>query len=318
MSHTRNSSPPPFHPNVSHPEFFSAAIPSGCLAPGILLRRHSIQMSHVRNPSLPTFHPDISHPESCPPTFNLPRISCIRNSVRPTKPPGMSRQCMCGGDDHLAWKRLVSSETCRGLRIDGGFWRSKPPSFFSFGVQSHGYFFVRRSEPQFTLVRHSELFLQFWCSEPLSLSSLTFGATVPSRLRCSDVVFDSLYLDRCLRSGWHLDIVMLLLLRVASLMCRTDSFVFGLPGSALEIHPARSALLDTWMPSCLSIWEVHLGHMCTIQLWIWTTSVRCATIDDLMTFVLRTCRAPDAHTGAYFLFWMRFTDLHGGYMCDDR
>ena len=47
----------------------------------------------------------------------------------------------------------------------------------------------------------------------------------------SDVVFDNLYLDRCLRSGWCLDIVMLLLLGVASLMCRSDSVVFGLPGS---------------------------------------------------------------------------------------
>ena len=129
----------------------------------------------------------------------------------------------------------------------------------------------------------------------------------------SDVVFDSLYLDRWLRSGWHLDIVMLLLLGVTSLMCRTDSVVFGLPGSWVwwwltwchliffdlsylwchtaaypisfgglwiltdlhdhhlldahrdvdmivtlrspEIHPASSALLDAWMPSCLSIWE---------------------------------------------------------------
>ena len=42
------------------------------------------------------------------------------------------------------------------------------------------------------------------------------------------------------------------------------------------------------------------------------------TIDDFMTFVLRTYRAPDAHTGAYFMFRVRFTDLHGGYMCDDR
>ncbi|RVW69186.1 hypothetical protein CK203_059579 [Vitis vinifera] len=32
----------------------------------------------------------------------------------------MSRQCMCGGDDHLAWKRPVSSEVCRGLRTIGG------------------------------------------------------------------------------------------------------------------------------------------------------------------------------------------------------
>ena len=47
----------------------------------------------------------------------------------------------------------------------------------------------------------------------------------------SDVVFSSLYLDRWLRSGWYLDIVMLLLLGVASLRCRSDSVVFGLPGS---------------------------------------------------------------------------------------
>ncbi|RVX12633.1 hypothetical protein CK203_011531 [Vitis vinifera] len=28
---------------------------------------------------------------------------------------------MCGGDDHLAWKRPVSSEACRGLRTAGGY-----------------------------------------------------------------------------------------------------------------------------------------------------------------------------------------------------
>ncbi|KAL6326066.1 hypothetical protein AAG906_000941 [Vitis piasezkii] len=27
---------------------------------------------------------------------------------------------MCGGDDHLAWKRPVSSEACRGLHTTGG------------------------------------------------------------------------------------------------------------------------------------------------------------------------------------------------------
>ncbi|RVW66026.1 hypothetical protein CK203_007420 [Vitis vinifera] len=32
----------------------------------------------------------------------------------------MSRQCMCGCDVHLAWKRPVSSEACRGLRTAGG------------------------------------------------------------------------------------------------------------------------------------------------------------------------------------------------------
>ena len=47
----------------------------------------------------------------------------------------------------------------------------------------------------------------------------------------SNVIFGSLYLDRWLRFGWYLDIVMLLLLGVASLMCRSDSVVFGLPGS---------------------------------------------------------------------------------------
>ena len=41
----------------------------------------------------------------------------------------------------------------------------------------------------------------------------------------------------------------------------------------------------------------HLGYMCTIQLWIRMTSVTCATIDDFMTFVLRTCRALDVILG---------------------
>ena len=90
MSHIRNSSPSPLHPDVSHPEFcpanvlpypdvshpefISAAIPPGCLTFGILprqcstlsgcltfeifLRRHSTRMSHTRN--------------STPPTFNIP------------------------------------------------------------------------------------------------------------------------------------------------------------------------------------------------------------------------------------------------------
>ena len=49
----------------------------------------------------------------------------------------------------------------------------------------------------------------------------------------SDVVFDSLCLDRCLRSGCHLDIVMLLLLGDAFLMVRFVSVVFGLLGSRI-------------------------------------------------------------------------------------
>ena len=111
VSHSRNSSPPPFHLGVSLPELLSAAIPSGCLTPritppfhqgvshsesfsadipprcltpGILLRRHSTQMSHTWNPPPPTFHPDASHPESYPPTFHLFRMSHIRNSIQLT------------------------------------------------------------------------------------------------------------------------------------------------------------------------------------------------------------------------------------------
>ena len=37
-------------------------------------------------------------------------------SLHHRKPLGMSRQYMCGGDDHLVWKRSVFSEACRGLR----------------------------------------------------------------------------------------------------------------------------------------------------------------------------------------------------------
>ena len=111
------------------------------------------------------------------------------------------------------------------------------------------------------------------------------------------------------------------------------------------------------MPSCLSIWEAHLGYMCMIQLWIRTTIVTCSmtddflsldfwpvvhpmpilghifrfgwdlrtfmevtcpTIDDFMSFVLLTCRASDAHTGAYFPFQMRFMGLRLCRMIDDR
>ena len=32
-----------------------------------------------------------------------------RESFHLRPPPGMSRKCMCGDDDHLAWKHPVSS-----------------------------------------------------------------------------------------------------------------------------------------------------------------------------------------------------------------
>ena len=48
---------------TTHPEFYSADIPPGCLTSKILFRRHSTQMSHIRNSSPPTFHPGNSHLE---------------------------------------------------------------------------------------------------------------------------------------------------------------------------------------------------------------------------------------------------------------
>ena len=110
------------------------------------------------------------------------------------------------------------------------------------------------------------------------------------------------------------------------------------------------------MPSCLSIWEVHFGYVCMIQLWIRTTivtcsmtddfmsldfcpvmhpmpilghifrfgwdlrtflEVTCAMMDDFMTFVLQTCRAPDAILG-HIPFRRIFMDLRRGHMFDDR
>ena len=97
----------------------------------------------------------------------------------------------------------------------------------------------------------------------------------------------------------------------------TKTWTWSLPYGAPEIHLARSAFLDTWMSSCLSIWEVHLGYMCMIQLWIRTTSVTCSMIDDFMSLDFW----PIVHLIPYwgiFPFRMRFTDLHGGHVLDDR
>ncbi|RVW64179.1 hypothetical protein CK203_046335 [Vitis vinifera] len=49
MYHIRNSAPPTFHPDVSHPKFFSADIPPGCLTSEILLRQHSTRIFHIRH-----------------------------------------------------------------------------------------------------------------------------------------------------------------------------------------------------------------------------------------------------------------------------
>ncbi|RVW71035.1 Gag-Pol polyprotein [Vitis vinifera] len=110
----------------------------------------------------------------------------------------------------------------------------------------------------------------------------------------------------------------------ASYLDRSDSVVFRLPGSfmdphglarpsltgcssrrghdrlpygASEIHPAGSALLDTWIPSCLSTWETFM-------------EVACAMMDDFMTFVLRTCRAPDVILGHISRFGCMLIPTH--------
>ena len=38
--------------------------------------------------------------------------------------PEMLRKCMYGVDDHFAWKRPISLETCRRLCTTGGYNRS--------------------------------------------------------------------------------------------------------------------------------------------------------------------------------------------------
>ena len=59
-------------------------------------------------------HPHIHY------TLSLFLSAESRESLHHRLPPGMSRKCMCGGDDHLAWKHPVTSKTCRRLRTTGG------------------------------------------------------------------------------------------------------------------------------------------------------------------------------------------------------
>ena len=128
MSHIRNSSPPPLHPDVSHPEFFSVAtlprcltsgilphqrstlsgcltsgiLPcqrstlSGCLTSEILLRRHSTRMSHTRN--------------SAPPTFNIPP-RYLTSGILPGQRSTFSGYLTSGilSDRHSTFSRYLTS-----------------------------------------------------------------------------------------------------------------------------------------------------------------------------------------------------------------
>ena len=80
-------------------------------------------------------------------------------------------------------------------------------------------------------------------------------------------------LGQVMRSGWHLDIVMLLLLGVASLMCRSNSVVFELPGS-----------------------------------WVWWWLIWCHLIFYLSYFWCHTGTYPISFGGLWIL-----TDLHDHY-----
>nr|CAN66472.1 hypothetical protein VITISV_023165 [Vitis vinifera] len=45
----------------------------------------------------------------------------LRHQLGMNQPPGNARKCMCGGDDHLAWKHCISLEVCKRLRTTKGY-----------------------------------------------------------------------------------------------------------------------------------------------------------------------------------------------------
>ena len=145
----------------------------------------------------------------------------------------------------------------------------------------------------------------------------------------SDVIFDSLYLDRCLRSGRYLDIIMLLLLGVASLMFRSDSVVFGLPGSCvwwwmIWCHLifwsiTHSTLYWGMFPSWMRFTDLdgvaRLSPLarCTPRRWSIRYFYNDPSMEPLQSHSARsflTCHTLDAILG-HISFRMRFTDLHG-------
>ena len=98
-----------FHSGISHPKFFSADIPPGYLTFGILLLRHSTWISHIRN--------------SVRPTFNLLRISHIRNPV-----------CRCSTFPGYLASGILSGRRSTFFSILRAFsWGSQDPIFNKFG-----------------------------------------------------------------------------------------------------------------------------------------------------------------------------------------
>ncbi|RVW37275.1 hypothetical protein CK203_088179 [Vitis vinifera] len=131
-----------------------------------------------------------------------------------------------------------------------------------------------------------------WVFEPSFLSFLSpyhlglrYVPCLKTTLRPwdQDVVFSSLYLDRIVSlmlidlvspdfltyhtSGatrghipFHLEVYgsSQICTIIITYWILTETWTWSLPYGAPEIHPASFAFLDTWMPSCLSIWEVIL------------------------------------------------------------
>ncbi|RVW85729.1 Transposon Tf2-12 polyprotein [Vitis vinifera] len=137
--------------------------------------------------------------------------------------------------------------------------------------------------------------VSFHFYHPITLAYVTSRVLRPPEAMGSDVVFSSLYLDSCVR------ITRIICTIIITYWMLTETRTWSLPYGAPEIHLASSALLDAWMPSCLSIWG----------------EVTCSRIDDSMLPDLRPIIHSDAHTGAYFPFRTRFTDFHRGHVCDD-
>ena len=90
----------------------------------------------------------------------------------------------------------------------------------------------------------------------------------------SDVVFDNLCLDRCLRSACHLDIVMLLFLGDAFLMVRFVSVVFGLSGSRIWRWTIWWHLTFFWsITHSMPYWDIF-----PFQIWLYRSSRVCMLI----------------------------------------
>ena len=77
----------------------------------------------------------------------------------------------------------------------------------------------------------------------------------------SDIVFYGFYLDKCLRFGWHLDIVMFFLLGDTSLMFKFVSAMFGLRGSRVWWEMISCHLFFWLVAHPMSYWGIFPFRM---------------------------------------------------------